>query len=84
MHGIDPNGILIAIAAFFNAVPSIVAAYYAFHARREALNAKKSSQRNQEKLTTIEKATNGITDRLIKTTAEAAYAKGKEDERQKE
>lgn len=84
MHGIDPNTFLIAVAAFFNAVPSIIAAYYAFHAKREASRAVKSSHQNQERLVTLEKATNGITTQLVKASAEAAFAKGKEQGKEEE
>lgn len=84
MHGIDPNTLLVAIAAFFNAVPSIIAAYYAVHARNEARNAKKSSIQNNEKLRSLEQQTNGITQQLVKATSDAAFAKGKEQGKSEE
>jgi hypothetical protein len=65
LQGIDINGVILGLIAFFN----LITAFLAYRTHQAALN----TQANMAK---VEIATNSMKDQLVKATGEAAHAAG--------
>lgn len=65
LQGIDINGVILGLIAFFNLVTAVLA--YKTH---------QSAVATQTNMAIVEKATNSMKDALVKATGEAAHAAG--------
>ena len=68
---IDPSAVIWLLVALVNAIPATVSAVFAIRANASARRSENLTQK-------VELATNSMKDALVKSTGDAAMAKGKE------